>query len=41
MRKARCPVLIVPRGAPDGFAELRAAPEGSQRPRLAVAASLK
>lgn len=39
MRKARCPVLIVPRGAPDGFAELRAAPEGSQRPRLAVAAS--
>ena len=39
MRKARCPVLIVPRGAPDGFAELRAAPEGAQRPRLAVAAS--
>jgi nucleotide-binding universal stress UspA family protein len=39
MRKARCPVLIVPRGAPDGFAQLRAAPEGSQCPRLAVAAS--
>ena len=39
MRKARCPVLIVPRGAPDGFAELPATPEGSQRPRLAVAAT--
>ncbi len=39
MRKARCPVLIVPRGAPDGFAELRAAPVDGQRPRLAVPAN--
>ena len=26
LRKARCPVLVVPRGARDGFAALRAAP---------------
>ena len=32
MRKARCPVLIVPRGAPDGFAELRAAPQAAAWP---------
>ena len=24
LRKARCPVLVVPRGAPDGFATLQA-----------------
>jgi nucleotide-binding universal stress UspA family protein len=39
MRKARCPVLIVPRGAPEGFAELPGAHEESERRRLAVAAS--
>jgi nucleotide-binding universal stress UspA family protein len=27
LRKARCPVLVIPRGAPDGFANLRAPAE--------------
>ena len=38
LRKARCPVLVVPRGAIDGFADLQTASARSQRPRPAVAA---
>jgi nucleotide-binding universal stress UspA family protein len=29
LRKARCPVLVIPRGAPDGFAHLRAPAEAA------------
>jgi len=38
LRKARCPVLVIPRGAPDGFAHLRApALEAALPPRPALA----
>ena len=37
LRKAHCPVLVVPRGARDGFAALRAPPRPSSRRPLDVA----
>jgi nucleotide-binding universal stress UspA family protein len=39
LRKARCPVLVIPRGAPDGFLNLRAAGVQAERPSVAVAAN--
>ena len=36
MRKARCPVLVVPRGARDGFAALRAPAAEAASPSLGV-----